>query len=253
VKSAETTETTEKRPVIQVRNVSMMFNLNREKIDSLKEYVIKFLRRQLFFTEFWALNDVSFDVCQGEVFGILGLNGAGKSTLLKVVAGVYKPTRGRVMIDGAIAPLIELGAGFDMEFTARENIFMNGAMLGHSSKYMLERYQEIMDFADLWEFENVPLKNFSSGMVGRLGFAIATSVQPDILIADEILGVGDFKFQAKCGARIKSMIQNGATVLLVSHSIDTVKSMCTRALLMENGQVAAIGDAKDVCALYESR
>jgi ABC-type polysaccharide/polyol phosphate transport system ATPase subunit len=243
----------EKRPVIQVRNVSMLFNLNKEKIDSLKEYVIKFLRRQLFFTEFWALNDVSFEVLQGEVFGIVGLNGAGKSTLLKVIAGVYKPTRGRVLIEGAIAPLIELGAGFDLEFTARENVFMNGAMLGHSSKYMQERYQEIMNFADLWEFENVPLKNFSSGMVGRLGFAIATSVQPDILIADEILGVGDFKFQSKCEERIRNMILNGATVLLVSHSIDTVKSMCSRALLMEKGQVAAYGDTEEICALYESR
>jgi ABC-type polysaccharide/polyol phosphate transport system ATPase subunit len=243
----------EEHPVIQVQNVSMLFNLNREKIDSLKEYVIKFLRRQLFFTEFWALNDVSFEVRRGEVFGILGLNGAGKSTLLKVIAGVYKPTRGRVLIEGTIAPLIELGAGFDHEFTARENVFMNGAMLGHSSKYMLERYQEIMDFAELWEFENVPLKNFSSGMTGRLGFAIATSVLPDILIADEVLGVGDFKFQAKCEDRIKSMIQNGATVLLVSHSIETVRSMCSRALLMEKGRVTALGAAEDICALYESR
>jgi ABC-type polysaccharide/polyol phosphate transport system ATPase subunit len=246
-------EQAKKRPVLQVQNVSMLFNLHREKIDSLKEYVIKFLRRQLFFTEFWALDDVSFEVCQGEVFGILGLNGAGKSTLLKVVAGVYKPTKGRVLIQGAVAPLIELGAGFDFEFTARENVFMNGAMLGHSSKYMLERYQEIMDFAGLWEFENVPLKNFSSGMVGRLGFAIATSVQPDILIADEILGVGDFKFQAKCEERIHSMIQNGTTVLLVSHSIDTVKNMCSQALLMEKGRIAALGDVEEVCALYESR
>jgi ABC-type polysaccharide/polyol phosphate transport system ATPase subunit len=243
----------EKHPVIQVQNVSMLFNLNREKIDSLKEYVIKLLRRQLFFTEFWALNDVSFDVYQGEVFGILGLNGAGKSTLLKVVAGVYKPTRGRVLIEGMVAPLIELGAGFDTEFTARENVFMNGAMLGHSTKYMLERYQEIMDFAELWEFENVPLKNFSSGMIGRLGFAIATTVHPDILIADEILGVGDFKFQAKCEARIKNMIQNGTTVLLVSHSIEMIKNMCSRALLMEKGRIAAFGDAADICALYESR
>jgi ABC-type polysaccharide/polyol phosphate transport system ATPase subunit len=246
-------EPAERRPVIQVRNVSMLFNLNKERIDSLKEYVIKFLRRQLFFTEFWALSDVSFEVLQGEVFGILGLNGAGKSTLLKVIAGVYKPTRGRVLIEGAVAPLIELGAGFDMEFTARENVFMNGAMLGHSSKYMLERYREIMDFADLWEFENVPMKNFSSGMVGRLGFAIATSVQPDILIADEILGVGDFKFQAKCEDRVQSMIRNGTTVLLVSHSIEMIKSMCSRALLMEKGRVAACGNTEDVCALYESR
>jgi ABC-type polysaccharide/polyol phosphate transport system ATPase subunit len=251
--SAEKQEKQEKRPVIQVRNVSMLFNLNKERIDSLKEYVIKFLRRQLFFTEFWALNDVSFDVLQGEVFGILGLNGAGKSTLLKVIAGVYKPTRGRVLIEGAVAPLIELGAGFDLEFTARENVFMNGAMLGHSPKYMMDRYQEIMEFSDLWEFENVPLKNFSSGMVGRLGFAIATSVQPDILIADEILGVGDFKFQAKCEERIRNMIQNGTTVLLVSHSIETVKSMCSRALLMEKGQITAYGDTEDICALYESR
>jgi ABC-type polysaccharide/polyol phosphate transport system ATPase subunit len=238
---------------IQVQNVSMLFNLNREKIDNLKEYVIKFLRRELFFTEFWALNDVSFEVGQGEVFGIMGLNGAGKSTLLKVIAGVYKPTKGQVKVQGSIAPLIELGAGFDMDFTARENVFMNGAMLGHSAKYMAKRYPEIMDFSELWAFENVPLKNFSSGMLGRLGFAIATNVQPDILIADEILGVGDFKFQAKCKERIENMIHHGTTVLLVSHSIDTVKSMCTQALLMEKGQIAALGAVGEVCELYESR
>ena len=236
---------------IRAENLSMLFNLSREKVDSLKEYIVKVLKKQLHYDEFWALNDVSFNVKKGEVFAIMGFNGAGKSTLLKIIAGVFKPTKGTVMTSGLIAPLIELGAGFDPECTARENVLMNGAMFGYPPSYIESRYEEIIDFAELWEFENVPVKNFSSGMMGRLGFAVATNVEPDILIADEILGVGDYKFQEKCEARIKKMIASGVTVLLVSHSAASVKKMCSRAILLDKGTVAAIGTAEEVCEIYE--
>ena len=239
--------------MISVQNVSMRFNLSKDKITGLKEYVIKAITRQLFYEEFWALHDVSFTVNKGEVFGVLGLNGAGKSTLLKIIAGVFKPTIGCVRINGGLSPLLELGAGFDAESSARDNIYMNGAMYGHSPKYMAGKYQEIMDFSELWEFEDVALKNFSSGMTARLGFAVATSVEPDILIVDEILGVGDYKFQSKCEERIQKMISNGVTVLLVSHSIGTIKSMCSRAILLEKGRTVCIGDVDDVCNVYGSR
>ena len=236
--------------MISVQNVSMRFNLTKDKILGLKEYVVKAVKKQLFYEEFWALRDVSLTVNRGEVFGVMGLNGAGKSTLLKIIAGVYKPTTGSVVINGELAPLLELGAGFDMEFSARDNIYMNGAMFGHSPKYMAEKYDEIMDFAELWEFEDVALKNFSSGMTARLGFSVATSVNPEILIVDEILGVGDFQFQAKCSERIERMISKGVTVLLVSHSAETVKKMCSRAILLKKGQTVCIGDVEEVCAVY---
>jgi len=237
-------------PMITVQNVSMRFNLTKDKIMGLKEYVIKALTQKLFFEEFWALRDVSFTVDKGEVFGVMGFNGAGKSTLLKVISGVFRPTSGSVALQGELTPLLELGAGFDPEFSARENVFLNGAMYGHSPKYMESKYNEIMDFAELWEFEHVAVKNFSSGMVGRLGFAIATSVQPDILIVDEILGVGDYKFQAKCEERIHGMISGGATVLLVSHNIKTIQDMCSRAILLKKGEVVCIGDVDEVCRVY---
>jgi len=227
-----------------------MFNLSKDKILSLKEYVVKALKRELFFEEFWALKDVSFSVKRGEVFGIMGLNGAGKSTLLKIIAGVFKPTIGMVTVNGEISPLLELGAGFDPESSARDNVYMNGAMYGHSPKYMETKYNEIIDFAELWEFEDVALKNFSSGMMGRLGFAVATSVQPDILIVDEILGVGDYIFQEKCEERIENMISGGVTVLLVSHNINKVKSMCSRAILLKKGELVCIGDVNEVCVVY---
>ena len=235
---------------ISVNNVSMMFNLNRDKVTGLKEYVVKALRRQLFFEEFWALRDISFEVHRGEVFGIMGLNGSGKSTLLKIIANVFRPTKGSVSINGDIAPLLELGAGFDYEFSARENIFMNGAMLGHSPKFMEARYSQIVDFAELWEFEDVPLKNFSSGMQARLGFSIATSVQPDILIIDEVLGVGDYKFLDKCDERLQNMMSDGTTVLLVSHNSKVIKNMCSRALLLSNGEIVCVGDIDEVCHMY---
>ena len=235
---------------ITAQNVSMMFNLSKDRIMSLKEYVVKALKHQLFFEEFWALKDVSFSVEKGEVFGVMGLNGAGKSTLLKIIAGVFRPTIGTVAVNGELAPLLELGAGFDPEFSARDNIYMNGAMFGHPKKYMAERYDDIISFAELREFEDVAVKNFSSGMTARLGFAIATSVQPDILIVDEILGVGDYKFQAKCEERIQAMIGRGITVLLVSHNANTIREMCTRAILLKKGEVVCVGGVNEVCSVY---
>jgi len=235
---------------VSVQNVSMRFNLSKDKIGSLKEYFIKAVRRQLFYEEFWALKDVSFNLYKGEVVGVLGLNGAGKSTLLKVIAGVFKPTIGAVTVNGGISPLLELGAGFDPESSARDNIYMNGAMYGYPIKFMEERYDEIMDFAELWEFEDVAVKNFSTGMLGRLGFAVATSVHPEILIVDEILGVGDFRFQEKCEARIEGMIKDGVTVLLVTHDIKKINEMCSRALLLEKGKLVCVDTVSNVCEAY---
>ena len=235
---------------IEVNNVSMMFNLSKDKILGLKEYVVKALKRQLFYEEFWALRNINFTVSKGEVFGIMGLNGAGKSTLLRIIAGVFKPTQGTVKVNGELSPLLELGAGFDPEFSARDNIYMNGAMYGHSPKHMETLYDEIIDFAELRDFEDVALKNYSSGMTARLGFAVATSVQPDILIVDEVLGVGDYKFMEKCTIRLNNMISQGITVLLVSHNIATIKEMCSRAILLEKGEAICIGDVDEVCEAY---
>jgi len=228
----------------------MRFNLSKDRITGLKEYFVKAVQRKLFYEEFWALNDINFTVNKGEVFGVMGLNGAGKSTLLKVIAGVFKPTKGSVVVTGAISPLLELGAGFDGEFSARDNIYMNGAMYGYPPSFMETKYNDILDFAELWEFEHVAVKNFSSGMLGRLGFAVATSVQPEILIVDEILGVGDYKFQAKCEERIRGMIANGVTVLLVTHDVNKIKEMCSRAILLEKSRLVCIGDVDEVCAAY---
>jgi len=236
--------------VISVKNVSMMFNLNRDNVLGLKEYVVKALKRQLYFDEFWALQDINFDVKHGEVLGVLGLNGSGKSTLLKLIAGVFKPTKGSITVNGTISPLLELGSGFDAEFSAKENVFMNGAMFGYPPSFMQTIYNDIMDFAELWEFENVPLKNLSSGMAARLGFAVATQVDPEVLIIDEILGVGDYQFFQKSQARIQKMLSNGTTVLYVSHDITTVKNICTRALLLQHGKIIAIGDVDEVCTTY---
>ena len=238
------------KPAITASNVSMMFSLSKDRILSLKEYVVKTLRRELHYEKFMALRDVSFTVEKGEVFGVMGLNGAGKSTLLKVIAGVFKPTSGSIEVHGELAPLLELGAGFDPESSARDNVYMNGAMFGHSPKFMAERYAEIIDFAELWDFEDVAVKNFSSGMTARLGFAVATSVEPDILIVDEILSVGDYKFQKKCEERIRGMISRGVTVLLVSHNTETIKEMCSRAMLLHKGELVSVGEVGKVCRVY---
>lgn len=235
---------------IEVKNVSMCFNMTKDKIYSLKEYLIKMFKRQLYFEEFWALQDISFSVKKGEIFGIIGLNGAGKSTLLKVIAGVLKPTKGKVYINGSIAPLIELGAGFDMELSARENIFLNSAILGYSKQFIESKFDEIVEFSELQEFIDVPLKNYSSGMVARLGFSIATLVKPDILIVDEILSVGDFKFQDKCEKKIQSMIDDGTTVIMVSHSIEQIEKICNKVIWIEQGKIKRIGKAKDTCQIY---
>lgn len=238
--------------MIKVDNVSMRFNLGIEKNFSLKLFFINLFKpkKKDKKQEFWALKDVSFEVKQGEVIGFIGSNGAGKSTMLKVIAGVMKPTKGKVEVHGNICPMIELGAGFDMDLTARENIFLNGAVLGYSKSFIEEKFDEIVDFSELRDFLDVPVKNFSSGMTARLAFSIATVVEPEILIVDEILSVGDMAFQAKSEAKMKSMIGGGTTVLYVSHSIESIKSICSKAVWLEHGQVVKIGPAEEVCNEY---
>jgi ABC-2 type transport system ATP-binding protein/lipopolysaccharide transport system ATP-binding protein len=236
---------------VEVERVSMRFNLSRERVDSMKEYLVRLMQRRLFFDEFWALDDVSFRVRRGSVFGLVGLNGAGKSTMLKIIAGVIKPTTGTVKVKGAIAPLIELGAGFDEELSAKDNVYLNGAVLGYDRAFMARHYDEIIDFSEMAEFQNVPLKNYSSGMRARLAFAIATVVQPDVLIADEILSVGDYRFQEKCTRRILTMVSGGTTVLFVSHGIEAVRSLCSDAVWLDKGRVQVLGPALEVCDAYE--
>lgn len=243
----------DKEKVIIANNVSMIFNLNIDKVSSLKEYVIRLLKRKLFYDEFTALENINFHLDKGDVLGIIGLNGSGKSTLLKLIAGVLKPSKGEIITKGKIAPLIELGAGFDSELSARENIYLNGAVLGYSKKLINEKFDEIVGFAELEEFVEVPIKNFSSGMVARLGFAIATIVAPDILIIDEVLSVGDFKFQEKSQNKIKEMIAQGATVLFVSHSAEVVSSICKKGILLEHGKMIAYGEIDEVLKTYKDR
>ncbi len=236
--------------IIKVDHVSMKFNLSSEKFDSFKEYVIKRIKGQVSIEEFWALNDVSFEVHKGDSVGLIGLNGSGKSTMLKTIAGVLKPTKGSVTVAGSIAPLIELGAGFDMDLTARENVFLNGALLGYTRNEMETYYNDIVDFSELHSFMDVPVKNFSSGMVSRLAFAIATIGIPDILIVDEVLSVGDFQFQEKCESRIQNMMEHGTTILFVSHSIDQVQKICSKIVWLEQGRMKCFGDALEICDEY---
>ena len=226
------------------------FNLATERVDNLKEYVIKIAKKQLLFQEFMALKGVSFEVHEGESWGIIGTNGSGKSTLLKAISGILSPYKGSVSINGSISPLIELGAGFDGNMTARENVFLNGCVLGYSKAYIKEKFDEIIDFAELREFLDVPIKNFSSGMAARLGFAIATTVKPDILICDEVLAVGDFKFQEKCEKRMGELLSGGTTLLFVSHSTDQVKRLCKNAIWLDHGAIRMIGNSEDVCNAY---
>lgn len=235
---------------VEVEHVSMRFNLGREKVDNFKEYMIRMAQKRLFFDEFWALKDVSFRVRRGGMFGLVGFNGAGKSTMLKIIAGVMKPTEGKARVYGSIAPLIELGAGFDDNLTATDNVYLNGAVLGYDRAFMARNYEEIIAFAELEAFQNVPLKNFSSGMRARLAFAVATIVQPDILIADEILSVGDYKFQQKCLNRIKSMMETGTTVLLVSHNIKHIRENCDEVAWFDKGELRMFGPAEEVCEAY---
>ena len=237
---------------IKVDHVSMHFNMASEKIESVKDYVIKAIKHELFFKDFIAVNDADFEIKKGEVFGIVGTNGSGKSTLLKIISGILTPTEGKVITKGMIAPLIELGAGFDGDLTARENIFLNGAILGYDKEFIEEKFTSIVDFAELWDFLDMPIKNYSSGMVARIAFAIATIVKPDILIVDEILAVGDFMFQQKCEQRIRELMSEGTTVVIVSHSIEQIESLCDRVLWIEKGKTRMIGKTFEVCNAYRN-
>lgn len=240
-------------PMIIVDHVDMVFNMANEQLNSLKEYFIKAVRRELFFKEFKALEDISITVNKGDVYGIVGTNGSGKSTLLKIIAGVLEPTSGSCTINGTIAPLIELGAGFDQELTARENVYLNGSLLGYTKEFIDENFQSIIDFAEINDFVDMPLKNYSSGMVARIAFAIATATVPDILIVDEALSVGDFLFQEKCERRITQLVQeHGTTLLFVSHSISQVEELCQKALWIEKGHMRMCGDVKEVCKAYRA-
>lgn len=236
--------------MIEVDGVSMRFNMAKEKSESLKEYFVALAQGKLRFEEFWALREVSFNVQKGDFYGLIGLNGSGKSTLLKVIAGVFKPSSGRATVHGTIAPLIELGAGFDMDLTGRENIYLNGTVLGFTPKYIDEKFDQIVEFSELREFLDVPLKNYSSGMVSRIAFAIATITEPDVLIADEVLSVGDFLFQEKCEKRMRELITHGTTVILVSHSIDQIERLCNRVTWLDRGKVRMTGDVQEVCEQY---
>ena len=235
---------------IEVDNVSMKFNLSREKVDSLKDYIFKVIKRELQYNEFWALKNVSFNVEKGDRVGILGLNGAGKSTLLKVISGVFKPTEGHVEKHGKMVPLLELGAGFDPQYTGKENIYLYGAMLGYTKKFIDNKYNEIVEFSELQKFMDVPVKNYSSGMKSRLGFSIATVVEPKILILDEVLSVGDAKFRKKSENKIMSMFDSGVTVLFVSHSLEQVMRLCNKAMILEKGQLIAYGDIDPIAEQY---
>ena len=235
---------------IDVKNVTLRFNLASEKIDNLKEYFVKLVKRELLFQEFLAVKDATFQVKRGEAWALVGSNGSGKSTLLKAICGILKPYKGEVVVNGTVSPLLELGAGFDMNLTARENIFLNGTVLGHSKKYMEEHFDEIVAFAELEKFLDSPVKNFSSGMRARLGFAVATIVKPDILIVDEILAVGDYAFQQKCLKRMDEMMSGGTTLLFVSHSIDQVRKLCNHAVWINKGVVERVGEVNEVCDAY---
>ena len=241
--------------MIELENISMRFNLGIEKDFSIKQAFVNFFsfkkrKKDKKNETFWSLNDVSLKVKKCEVVGLIGANGAGKSTLLKVVSGVMKPTKGKVTVNGDISPMIELGAGFDMNLTARENIYLNGAILGYSKKFLIEKFDEIVEFSELREFLDVPVKNFSSGMIAKLAFSIATIVNPQILIVDEILSVGDIKFQEKSKNKMMEMITGGTTVLYVSHSIDSIKSLCTKVVWLEHGKIIKMGDPKEICDEY---
>lgn len=239
--------------VIDVSNVTLRFNLANQKVDNLKEYFIKLIKHELMFQEFLAVKDVSFQVHRGEAWALIGVNGSGKSTMLKAISGILKPYKGNITVTGSIAPLIELGAGFDGNLTARENIFLNGCLLGHSEKYMAQHFEEIVEFAELRDFLDSPIKNYSSGMRARLGFAIATMVKPDILIVDEVLAVGDYKFRQKCEKRMNEMLEGGTTLLFVSHSTDEVKRICSHALWLDKGRAVMMGEVNEVCEAYTNR
>lgn len=250
-KKRQSAKQTEKRTVVKVDHVSVRFRMANDKISTLKEFAIKAVTKQLKYSEFWALNDVSFEIQKGDVLGIIGRNGAGKSTLLKVISGIMKPTYGSSVNHGNIVPMLELGSGFDFELSGRENIFLNGAILGYSEEFLQKKYDEILAFSELGEFIEAPLRNYSSGMVMRLAFAVATAVRPEILIVDEILAVGDAQFQEKSRRRMTEMMSGGTTVLFVSHEMAQIRKMCSKVVWLEHGRVAAYGPAKEICDRYE--
>jgi ABC-type polysaccharide/polyol phosphate transport system ATPase subunit len=237
--------------VITVDNVGMEFNLSQEKVDNLKEYFIKLLKKELRFQSFWALRNVSLEIEKGDRVGLVGLNGAGKSTLLKLISGVMKPTQGQIKVKGRISPLLALGAGFDPSYTGRENVFLYGALLGHSKRFIESKFDEIVEFSEIGDFIDVPLKNYSSGMGARLAFSIATAVQPEILILDEVLSVGDAKFQEKSRQRMDSLMEGQVTILFVSHSTDQVRKICDKAIWLEKGKLISQGPVDEVCDVYE--
>lgn len=238
--------------IIRANDISMRYLMTYDRIQSIKEYIVQMLRGKIKYEEFWALKNVSFEVERGEVVGIIGHNGAGKSTLLKVISGILKPTGGELEVHGNVVPMLELGSGFDHDLTGRENIFLNGSILGYSEKYLKEKYEQIVEFSELGKFIDVPIRNYSSGMLMRLAFSIATVVQPEILIVDEILAVGDAAFQEKSKARMLELMSGGTTVLFVSHSLEQIREMCERVIWLEHGQIKAIGATKEICDAYEA-
>lgn len=240
----------DKRVMVDVEHVTVRFNLANQKVDNLKEYFIKLLKKELMFQEFLAVEDVSFQVREGEAWGLIGTNGSGKSTMLKAISGIIRPYKGRITLNGNVAPLIELGAGFDPECTARENIYLNGCVLGHTQKFMDEHFDEIVKFAEIEKFLDSPIKNYSSGMKARLGFSIATMVKPDILIVDEVLSVGDYKFKQKCMKRMEELLSGGTTLLYVSHNIEEVKRLCDHVIWLDHGVARMQGEVNEVCEAY---
>ena len=239
--------------MIEVENVSMHFRMANDRVTSIKEYLIRLMKRNLDFSEFIALKNVSFNVQKGEVLGLIGHNGAGKSTILKVISGILKPTAGHVRLRANVVPMLELGSGFDLEMTGRENIFLNGAILGYSEEFLNEKYQQIIDFSEIGQFIDMPLRNYSSGMVARLAFSIATVVEPEILIVDEVLSVGDAAFQEKSKKRMMELMGGGTTVIFVSHSLPQIREMCDRVVWLDHGQVKMFGDTQLVCDAYEAK
>ena len=238
--------------MIHVENVSVRYLMTYDRVKSIKEYLVQLVKGKIKYEEFWALKNVSFHVEKGDVVGLIGHNGAGKSTMLKVISGILKPTEGSVAVGGNVVPMLELGSGFDHDLTGRENVFLNGAILGYSEKYLKEKYEEIVAFSELGKFIDVPLRNYSSGMLMRLAFSIATVVNPEILIVDEILAVGDAAFQEKSKARMKELMGGGTTVLFVSHTLEQIREMCNKVVWLDHGQVKMCGDAESVCAAYQA-
>lgn len=236
--------------MIKANNITVSYRMSHDKIQSIKEYIVALMKRKLKYQEFRALNDVSFEIKRGEVVGIVGNNGAGKSTLLKVISGILKPTHGSVTLSGNVVPMLELGSGFDFDLTGKENVFLNGAILGYSESFLKSKYDEIVEFSELGEFIDVPMRNYSSGMVMRLAFSIASMVSPDILIVDEILAVGDAAFQEKSYARMTELMSHGTTVLLVSHNLDQIRRLCDRVIWLDHGNLVAEGPTQEVCDRY---